>query len=76
MRSPAGGIAWSQPNGKGPATGDGGSEEAKASPALGEPFRFFSPTSFWNTPLAADAPLDPSSSGVVAQFLAEIAHER
>jgi hypothetical protein len=40
------------------------------------PFRFFSPTSFWNTPLAADAPLDPSSSGVVAQFLAEIAHER
>jgi hypothetical protein len=30
------------------------------------PFRFFSPTSFWNEIVPADAPLDPSSSAVVA----------
>jgi hypothetical protein len=29
------------------------------------PFRFFSSTSFWNEPLSATAPLDPSSTAIV-----------
>jgi hypothetical protein len=37
------------------------------------PFRFFSPTSFWNQELPADAPLDPSSAGVVGAFAEQIA---
>ncbi len=32
------------------------------------PFRFFSPTSFWNEPLAADAPLAPNSSALVGRL--------
>jgi hypothetical protein len=39
------------------------------------PFRFFSPTSFWNEPLPADAPLDPSSGVVVGALVGEIATE-
>ena len=39
------------------------------------PFRFFSPGSFWNRPLPADAPLDPSSAAVVGAFDEEIANE-
>jgi hypothetical protein len=39
------------------------------------PFRFFSPTSFWNEALPADAPLDPSSVAVVGAFDEEIAKE-
>jgi hypothetical protein len=39
------------------------------------PFRFFSPTSFWNAALPADAPLDPSSAAVVSAFSKEIAKE-
>ncbi len=39
------------------------------------PFRFFSPTSFWNEELPADAPLDPSSAAVVGAFDEEIAAE-
>jgi hypothetical protein len=31
-------------------------------------FRFFSPTSFWNEELLADAPLDPTSAAVVGAF--------
>jgi len=38
-------------------------------------FHFFSPTSFWNQPLAANAPLDPSSAALVQEFDAEIASE-
>jgi Bacterial Ig-like domain (group 3) len=37
------------------------------------PFRFFSPTSFWNEQLSANAPLDPSSIAVVNAFDEEIA---
>jgi len=37
------------------------------------PFRFFSPTSFWNEALPADAPLDPSSAAVVGVFDEEVA---
>ena len=39
------------------------------------PFRFFSPTSFWNTPLAGDATLDPESTAITAAFEATIAQE-
>jgi hypothetical protein len=38
------------------------------------PFRFFSGSSFWNKPLAADAPLDPSSGAIVGALDTEIAH--
>jgi hypothetical protein len=39
------------------------------------PFRFFSPTSFWNQSLPADAPLDPSSAAMMTAFDQEIAAE-
>jgi hypothetical protein len=38
-------------------------------------FRFFSPSSFWNTELADDAALDPSSPQVIAQLGVEIDDE-
>jgi hypothetical protein len=41
----------------------------------GTPFRFFSPSSSWNTPLASDAPLDPNSAGFVGTFDAEVTRE-
>jgi hypothetical protein len=34
-----------------------------------QPIFFFSPTSFWNTPLPADTPLDPSSSALVSSVV-------
>jgi hypothetical protein len=40
------------------------------------PFRFFSPSSFWNEPLSANAPLDPTSAGVMGSFDALIATEQ
>ena len=39
------------------------------------PFRFFAPTSFWNEPVPANAPLDPSSAATVTAFDEEIATE-
>jgi hypothetical protein len=39
------------------------------------PFRFFSPTSFWNEQLPADAPLDPNSVAIVGAFDGAIAKE-
>jgi hypothetical protein len=39
------------------------------------PFRFFSPSSFWNTPLADDASIDPESAAITGAFEAVIAHE-
>jgi hypothetical protein len=38
-------------------------------------FHFFSPSSFWNQPLAANAPIDPSSAALVQEFDAEISSE-
>jgi hypothetical protein len=38
-------------------------------------FRFFSPASIWNTPLAADAPLDPNSTRIMPPFKAEVRDE-
>jgi len=40
------------------------------------PFRFFSSTSFWNEPVPADAPLDPSSAAVVGALGEEVAAEQ
>ena len=36
---------------------------------LSAPFRFFSPRSFWNTPLSPQAPLAPNSGALVADLL-------
>jgi len=47
-------------------------KEEKAKEEAAAPFRFFSPTSFWNEELPADAPLDPSSAGVVGAFAGQI----
>ncbi|HXV06343.1 MAG TPA: hypothetical protein VFP23_10615, partial [Solirubrobacterales bacterium] len=46
---------------------------AKAVPAAH--FRFFSRSSFWNTPLPADAELDPASSQLAGAFAAEVERE-
>jgi hypothetical protein len=39
------------------------------------PFRFFSPTGFWNEEVPASTPLDPSSAEVVGALDAEVAEE-
>ena len=49
--------------------------EEKAKEESEAPFRFFSPTSFWNEELPANAPLDPSSAAIVGAFDQEIAKE-
>jgi hypothetical protein len=53
-------------------------EEAEAQPPIGRlsgpPFRFFSSTSFWNQPLAANAELDPASAALTAAFDTEVVH--
>jgi hypothetical protein len=41
-----------------------------------EPFRFYSPTSFWNTAIPAGAPLDPESGPIVSAFNALIESEQ
>jgi hypothetical protein len=61
-----------------PASEPPASEPPASEPPASEPlapFRFFSPTSFWNTPLPADAPLDPSSAAAVGVIAEEVAHE-
>jgi hypothetical protein len=60
-----------------PAASQPPSSEPPGGPpaAPGEaPFRFFSPSSFWNT-AAVDTPLDPESAALSAAFAAEIGHE-
>lgn len=45
--------------------------------AAGPPaFRFFSPSGFWNAPLAANAPLDPSSAATISVLAREATVER
>ncbi len=49
---------------------------AVAGPApasTGSPFRFFSASSFWNTPVAADVPLAPNSAELVGALDAQVA---
>ncbi len=40
-----------------------------------QPFRFFAASSFWNRPLPASAPVDPSSALLVAHLAGEAAQE-
>jgi hypothetical protein len=42
--------------------------KAPVEASSGLPFRFFSPASFWNVALPADAPLDPRSTAIVDAF--------
>jgi hypothetical protein len=56
-----------EPSPSGGAGGEGGAVE---------PFRFFAPTSFWNTETAAGAALDPSSAAIVTALVQEVAHEQ
>lgn len=44
-------------------------------PSKATSFRFFSPQSFWNTPLTHQAPLDTSSTPLVDTFAKEIGRE-
>ncbi len=39
------------------------------------PFRFFSPTSFWNEPPASDAPVAPNSASMIGALTAQVDHE-
>jgi hypothetical protein len=41
-------------------------------PVSGPHFRFFSPSGFWNAPLPANAPLDPSSAAVIGALNLEV----
>jgi hypothetical protein len=52
--------------------------EGSVEPPKEEPadFRFFSPTSFWNEPVAADSPVDPSSASVVHALAQEVQAEQ
>jgi hypothetical protein len=50
-------------------------EEEKAKEQTLAPFRFFSPTSFWNEQLPPDAPLDPGSAVIVEALREEVAEE-
>jgi hypothetical protein len=64
----------------GSTSGSGGSSPVSETPVEepsgpGEPFRFFSPTSFWNEALPANAPLAPSSAAVIHAFDGEVATE-
>ncbi|MGH2852770.1 MAG: hypothetical protein ACRDLF_01065 [Solirubrobacteraceae bacterium] len=49
----------------------GGARASSSSP----PFRFFSPSSFWNKPLAANAPLNPDSAQLVSALNSQVAAE-
>jgi hypothetical protein len=42
----------------------------------GGPFRFFSPSSFWNEEVPSDAELDPNSSSIVEAFNEQISSEQ
>jgi outer membrane biosynthesis protein TonB len=60
-----------------PEVGEPPAEPAPAAEPPGEavvpaPFRFFSPTSFWNTEPGSAAALDPQSSSLTGAFLGEI----
>jgi len=54
--------------------GSGAHPEAAQSAPIAH-FRFFSPASFWNTPLADTARVDPSSAQVMPPFKAEVREE-
>jgi hypothetical protein len=43
---------------------------------LAAPFRFCSPSSFWNVPVSEGAPLDPESAEIVKAFSTEMANDQ
>jgi hypothetical protein len=43
---------------------------------LSRPFRFFSPQSFWNTPLGAGAPVDPKSRVLISDLMRYVRREQ
>jgi hypothetical protein len=71
-----GGSPPGSSSGPAPATGKEAPTEVVSPGGSADdgPPRFFSPSSFWNEPVAADAPLDPSSEEIVGTFDAEITH--
>jgi hypothetical protein len=58
-----------------PAPPAGQNPPAAPPAAPGEAFRFFSPQSFWNAPLAEDAALDPESAAITGAFETTVARE-
>jgi hypothetical protein len=57
-------------------TGCGAGTPRRVPPSgSGVPFRFFSSASFWNEPVPADAPVDPSSAAVMGAFDELVAEE-
>jgi hypothetical protein len=68
-------AASSEPPSNAPQPPPGGEVPSDPSPIPETPFRFFSPSSFWNTPLAEDATIDPQSAAITAAFGATIAGE-
>jgi hypothetical protein len=72
----------SAPGPTGPSSDSGTEPPLESSTPVGEvstskeplaPFRFFSPSSFWNEAVPADAPLDPSSNADVGAFATTLA---
>jgi hypothetical protein len=53
---------------QGPASGGGVSPPGPGGGPAGAPSRPFAPDSFWNAPLAADAPIDPASGSLVTEL--------
>ncbi len=75
--APRGGFGSAPSRGKTVSGNDEatGSHDATSPSNPGPPFRFFSPTSVWNTPLADDAPLDPESAAITADLNTEVQRE-
>jgi hypothetical protein len=49
-----------------------GNDIGRSSATASTPFRFFASSSFWNKPLSANAPLDPSSAARMRAFVEQI----
>jgi hypothetical protein len=69
------GVCWATAGCSSSSTGDASTADGSAPPSASKPFRFFAPTSFWNTPTAAGAPLDPGSARLVGALDAEVTRE-
>jgi hypothetical protein len=80
--APGGESKEGAPGGGSTEGAPGGGSEAPAEPeasfttVANPPFRFFAPTSFWNTLVPSNAPLDPSSSEVMKDLNAELQHAK
>lgn len=73
---PSGGGSTSSEGGSGSPVGtEGGLEASVGTESSGEPFRFFSSTSFWNEVLPATPVMDSTSASLVKAFSEEIARD-